>query len=226
MKTARELEQPRVIMTGIVLFLTALVLSISAGDIKNAAIAYLAPAALVFASLHTVWFTGRELSFVIAATIFMRFLHLPIVLIVIVDAVLLFAAVMLMDFEKIKRQFFMAGFTIAGALVLSWKYHSGIVQFLLLTVVSIVLMVIWIKWFDAFTKEFEEAKREYYEKKKQGESPQEIIDTNYFDGCSTKQEFTKRYHQLSKKLHPDNGGDKEEFIRMQQEYLLKTGQLK
>ena len=37
----------------------------------------------------------------------------------------------------------------------------------------------------------------------------------YFNGVCTAEEAKQRYHELAKKLHPDNGGDVEEFKAMQ-----------
>jgi DnaJ-class molecular chaperone len=41
---------------------------------------------------------------------------------------------------------------------------------------------------------------------------------NYFDGISDKEEIKKRYRKLANKLHPDKGGDTEEFKKMQSDY--------
>lgn len=43
--------------------------------------------------------------------------------------------------------------------------------------------------------------------------------SSYFKGCSNKAELKRRYHQLCKKLHPDNpGGNTDSFRRMKSEY--------
>lgn len=42
--------------------------------------------------------------------------------------------------------------------------------------------------------------------------------TNYFFGCETAEELKKEYHKLSRKLHPDNGGNEEQFKEMQAEF--------
>lgn len=48
----------------------------------------------------------------------------------------------------------------------------------------------------------------------------------YFTGCTTAEELKKAYHKAAAKLHPDNGGDAEEFKRMQQEYQKAFDRLK
>ena len=40
----------------------------------------------------------------------------------------------------------------------------------------------------------------------------------YFDGCRTAEELKKRYREVAKQLHPDNGGDPEQFKAMQAEF--------
>ena len=40
----------------------------------------------------------------------------------------------------------------------------------------------------------------------------------YFDGIRTAEEAKQRYHELAKRLHPDNGGNAEEFKLMQAEF--------
>jgi curved DNA-binding protein CbpA len=40
----------------------------------------------------------------------------------------------------------------------------------------------------------------------------------HFYDCTTKEEARKRYLQLAKKMHPDRGGNPEEFKTMQAEY--------
>ena len=40
----------------------------------------------------------------------------------------------------------------------------------------------------------------------------------YFDGIKTAEEAKQRYHELAKRLHPDNGGNAEEFKAMQAEF--------
>ena len=39
-----------------------------------------------------------------------------------------------------------------------------------------------------------------------------------FDKCKTEKEIKKLYRKLSKELHPDMGGDQDEFIKMKKEY--------
>lgn len=41
----------------------------------------------------------------------------------------------------------------------------------------------------------------------------------YFTGCRTQEELKKRYRELCKALHPDNGGDAEAFKAMQAEFI-------
>ena len=48
----------------------------------------------------------------------------------------------------------------------------------------------------------------------------------YFQECTTAEELKKAYHKAAAKLHPDNGGDQEEFKRMQQEYQKAFDRLK
>lgn len=40
----------------------------------------------------------------------------------------------------------------------------------------------------------------------------------YFENISTKEELKKEYRRLAKKLHPDHGGNEEEFKKMLSEY--------
>lgn len=40
----------------------------------------------------------------------------------------------------------------------------------------------------------------------------------YFNGIKTAEEAKQLYHELAKRLHPDNGGDVEEFKKMQAEF--------
>lgn len=46
----------------------------------------------------------------------------------------------------------------------------------------------------------------------------------YFENIKNKKELLKAYHQAAKKLHPDNGGNAEEFKKMKEEFdrLLKS----
>ena len=48
----------------------------------------------------------------------------------------------------------------------------------------------------------------------------------YFRGVETLEELKKKYKELAKKLHPDLGGDKEEFQAMNNEYDLLFKNLK
>ncbi len=46
---------------------------------------------------------------------------------------------------------------------------------------------------------------------------------SYFQNCSSRSELTKAYRKCVKELHPNNGGNPEDFIRMSNEYdRLKT----
>lgn len=48
----------------------------------------------------------------------------------------------------------------------------------------------------------------------------------YFENCKTAEELKKAYHKAAAKLHPDNGGDAEEFKTMQAEYMRMFDRLK
>lgn len=49
---------------------------------------------------------------------------------------------------------------------------------------------------------------------------------NYFKDCKTAEDVKKRYKELAKKLHPDCGGDAEEFKAMSAEYEKAFERLK
>ena len=51
-----------------------------------------------------------------------------------------------------------------------------------------------------------------------GSSSRSTQTKKYFTGCTTKQEIKKRYRTLAKELHPDHGGNQDEFIAMKNEY--------
>ena len=48
---------------------------------------------------------------------------------------------------------------------------------------------------------------------------------HYFNNCNTADECKTRYKELAKKLHPDIGGDTDEFQRMQAEYEQRLNEL-
>ena len=48
----------------------------------------------------------------------------------------------------------------------------------------------------------------------------------YFKDCKTAEELKKAYHKAAARLHPDNGGDAEEFKTMQAEYMRMFDRLK
>lgn len=41
---------------------------------------------------------------------------------------------------------------------------------------------------------------------------------NYFENVTTAEELKKRYHELVKELHPDNGGNAADFVQMKQQF--------
>lgn len=40
----------------------------------------------------------------------------------------------------------------------------------------------------------------------------------YFTNCTTAEEVKKTFHKLAMKMHPDNGGNAQEFVEMKQEF--------
>ena len=40
----------------------------------------------------------------------------------------------------------------------------------------------------------------------------------YFTNCKTAEELRKEFHRLAKELHPDNGGNAEDFKAMKAEF--------
>ena len=48
---------------------------------------------------------------------------------------------------------------------------------------------------------------------------------HYFNNCNTADECKTRYKELAKKLHPDIGGNTDEFQRMQAEYEQRLNEL-
>ena len=44
--------------------------------------------------------------------------------------------------------------------------------------------------------------------------------SSYFNGCANKDQLKKRHRQLCMKLHPDKGGNIEQFRKMQNEYEM------
>lgn len=48
----------------------------------------------------------------------------------------------------------------------------------------------------------------------------------YFENCKTAEELKKAYHKAAARLHPDNGGNEEEFKAMQAEYMRMFDRLK
>ena len=48
----------------------------------------------------------------------------------------------------------------------------------------------------------------------------------YFNKCRTIEDVKETFRDLAKKLHPDNGGDAEQFKRMMQEYTAAFKRLK
>ena len=48
----------------------------------------------------------------------------------------------------------------------------------------------------------------------------------YFINCSTLEEVKATFHKLAKELHPDNGGNAEEFKKMMAEYTEAFNRLK
>lgn len=50
--------------------------------------------------------------------------------------------------------------------------------------------------------------------------------TRYFANCTTLEEVKATFHRLAKELHPDNGGNAEEFKAMMSEYKEAFNRLK
>ena len=48
----------------------------------------------------------------------------------------------------------------------------------------------------------------------------------YFDSCKCIEDVKEQFRDLAKRLHPDNGGDAEEFKRMMQDYTAVFKRLK
>ena len=48
----------------------------------------------------------------------------------------------------------------------------------------------------------------------------------YFNSCTTLEEVKATFHKLAKELHPDNGGNAEEFKKMMAEYTEAFNRLK
>ncbi len=48
--------------------------------------------------------------------------------------------------------------------------------------------------------------------------PDYTTEYDYFAGCTSQEEVTKRYKTLAKELHPDVGGSAEDFATMQRQY--------
>lgn len=48
----------------------------------------------------------------------------------------------------------------------------------------------------------------------------------YFTGCETIEDIKRTFKELAKKLHPDNGGDAEEFKEMMSQYTEAFNNLK
>ena len=45
-----------------------------------------------------------------------------------------------------------------------------------------------------------------------------MMNKNYFEGCNTNETIKARFKELAKALHPDNGGDAEQFKEMMQQF--------
>ena len=68
-----------------------------------------------------------------------------------------------------------------------------------------------------------------YQNQSNGRRPQHtkgVKNMRYFTNCKTAEELKKAYHKLAIKLHPDNGGDAEEFKEMQAEFTKMFDRLK
>ena len=48
----------------------------------------------------------------------------------------------------------------------------------------------------------------------------------YFMGCETIEDVKARFKELAKRLHPDNGGNAEEFKKMMSEYTIAFNRYK
>lgn len=69
-----------------------------------------------------------------------------------------------------------------------------------------------------------EEERNYYKNKIQNKNP--FRRSKYFKECTNKQELTSKYKQLVRTYHPDNGGDPNVFIQINEEYQQCQKQVK
>jgi len=98
----------------------------------------------------------------------------------------------------------------------------------ILCIVGFLILCFSIGWYDDVTKNDKkenEYKRYNQTNNNQNQYKQQSSYTqykryNYFQGCTTKEQLKKKHRELCMKLHPDKGGDINQFRQMQEEYEM------